>query len=789
MTREEFEKSLNDFRGAVLLESIVPHRLRRLLKNIIFVLVLIAFVLGSGIIVPPSASVTGLFFLLLSVWLIVVALDAFFYSIYFKARDEDHLFELALIVFAPGEDPVKSFITSPQGKNILMRLGVDDNTFQDYISQKKLSISKKDLVYGNEETLAAQYFNALLRGDEEFKNFLLIHNINTDLLLRTTELVFDLERKKLEGECWWNEDRLVSIKKIGRDWDYGEANTLARWSYPIRYSMDRKKELHAEEIKELETLISKSSGGNVLIVGEEGSGKLEVVEGLQRLIKKGETSPLLLDKKIYALDTVGISTSAPNKFEFEKLFIQLLTDTVVSGNIILVIPNLPALVMDARALSIDFSALIVPFLSSGNVNIIALSDQDEFNKVLESKTEILTHFEKLVVKGEDTNRVLTIFEDEINELETREGVIFSYPALLEAVQGAERYFVGTPLYSTASDLLLGSASVARQEGRKLVTKEDLLALIKTKTGVPTGDIRSEEKEKLINLESHMHERIVGQDEAISALSGSLRRSRAGISNPKRPIGSFLFLGPTGVGKTETAKALAEVFFGQDGKVLRLDMSEYNSPDALSRLIGAFDGENPGVLSSMIRENPYGVLLLDEFEKTDSRVLDLFLQIIDEGMFSDVLGRKVSARNIIIVATSNAGSQIIFDIVAHGGSLLNEKDHVIDLIVKDGVFKPELINRFDAVVLFHPLVDEHLKKVARLKLEELAWRLKEKGINLLVTDMLVDFLVSKGSDPKFGARPLNRAIQDTLEKVIADKIIAGDLHPGSELEFTKEDLSI
>jgi ATP-dependent Clp protease ATP-binding subunit ClpA len=232
--------------------------------------------------------------------------------------------------------------------------------------------------------------------------------------------------------------------------------------------------------------------------------------------------------------------------------------------------------------------------------------------------------------------------------------------------------------------------------------------------------------------------------------------------------------------------LSEIFFGPEAVMLRLDMSEYSSFDSLARLIGRYDNETPGVLSSMIREHQYGVLLLDEFEKTSGQVLDLFLQILDEGMFSDALGHKVNARNLIIVATSNAGSGYIFDVIKSGANLLSKRDEITEHIIADGTFKPELLNRFDGVILFHPLGDEHLKGVAKVMLARLSWRLKDKGMTLVVNDALINFLVSQGRDQKFGARPLNRVIQDKIEKIIADRMISGQYKVGSTIEFSATD---
>jgi ATP-dependent Clp protease ATP-binding subunit ClpA len=301
-------------------------------------------------------------------------------------------------------------------------------------------------------------------------------------------------------------------------------------------------------------------------------------------------------------------------------------------------------------------------------------------------------------------------------------------------------------------------------------------------------VKAEEREKLLDLENILKARIVGQDEAVKTVSSAVRRARSGITNPDRPLGSFLFLGPTGVGKTETTKVLADVFFGESARILRLDMSEYSGADSVEKLIGSFGSGKEGVLSSLLRERQYGVLLLDEFEKTTPDVMNLFLQILDEGFFSDSSGRKVSARNLIIIATSNAGSDRIWSAMQAGKDLSREKDAIVDDIVKSGVFKPELLNRFDGVVLFHPLTPAHLKRIAGLMLQKLHDRLAMQGINLAIDENLIDYVVGFGTDPKFGARPMNRAIQDKVEEAVARKILADSIPKGQEIRLNQGDFS-
>ena len=338
----------------------------------------------------------------------------------------------------------------------------------------------------------------------------------------------------------------------------------------------------------------------------------------------------------------------------------------------------------------------------------------------------------------------------------------------------------------AIELLIDVATRANQERVDIISEDYVYKLVSEKTGVPVGPIRNSERDLLLHLEDKLHKQVVGQQVAIDAIARTMRRGRAGIQNSEKPIGSFLFLGPTGVGKTETAKALAKVFFGGEDKMRRLDMSEYSGEDALEKLIG--DGEKAGSLPTILREHPYCVLLLDEFEKATQPIHDIFLQVLDEGSFTDSRGNKVNARNTIIIATSNAGSDLILRTVKQRKVLATLYQKIIDHVIKEGTYRPELINRFDSTVIFEPLTTAQQTEVANLMLGGLYERVKEKGYEVNVSEDLLDMLVKKGYDPEFGARPMQRVLQDVIEEKIAQKIISGAVKKGDTINLTRADFT-
>lgn len=705
-------------------------------------------------------------------------------------------YDVSRIIFkSPLEDIFVGFVRSNLTLSACERLGISDEEFETFLDTRTEKIPAVTFnVFSKDDVVTySDYSKAIYSSSPAFVSFLFSYGITEKIWNGAVDWMSRERYKSLRERRFWTREILGRIPSLGKDWAFGKAWNLMKYANliqqePFYRAIDESLfALYRKEFEEIETILVRSNGANALVISEDPGNAVELVAMLGMAIERGYAYPQIEGKRVFFLRPSILLEGVSNKNEFEQLLIQILKEASSVGNIILAIENFSLLVDAAHTYTSDIVSILGVFFSNPELHIIALLDKHRYHDSIEPNKSLTSYFEKVVVPEKDKDSVLRILEDEVLSVESREKIYITYPALRAIVEGVERYFTDSFLYDKARSMLTEIGPFVRRKGKKIVEKEDVLSLFEEKTGIPQGKVTEVEKEKLLNLESSLHRRVIGQNEAIVSISNALRRSRAGVGNPNRPIGSFLFLGPTGVGKTETTKALAETFFGSEDAIVRFDMSEYKTDDSLKRLIGSFDGNKKGILSTKLRENPYAVLLLDEFEKTNREVLDLFLQILDEGFFSDMDGTRVNARNVIIIATSNAGSESIFEYVKAGENLQNKKADIISSIVEKGIFKPELINRFDGTVLFHPLALEDLKKIAGLMLIKLESRLKEKGIKFTMTDDLVSAVASKGMDMAFGARPMNRYIQEKIEALVADKIIRGEINQGDTVALSSEEI--
>jgi ATP-dependent Clp protease ATP-binding subunit ClpA len=586
---------------------------------------------------------------------------------------------------------------------------------------------------------------------------------------------------------WWRRENLDRLGSIGRGWSFGGTYTLDLYARDLLEAPESNFSSYEiffrdKEVRQIESVLSRSNEMNVLLIGMTGPVRMDVLWTFVKEVKNNLILPVLEHKRILLFNTSLFVSAFKERSAFENQIINVFNEAVKAGDIILVIDDFAGFLTEALSLQSNVFSILDQYFSSSSLQVIAMVDTDKFHHLIETRPDIMSRFEKVQIEDLTEDQVVMTLIEEIDHIEKRYPIKFTYQALFTIVKSAESYFSEGALSEKAKDLLTELIPWALKQKKYLLSDKEVEDYVRAKTNIPIGEITPAEKTKLMNLEQDLAARVIGQDQAVKAVAGAMMRSRAGTRNTNRPIGSFLFLGPTGVGKTETAKALAATYFGDETKLMRLDMTEYQAADSMNRLIGSFADNKPGVLTSMIRQNQFGVLLLDEFEKTNTEVLNLFLQILDEGKFADMEGKPVNARNIIFIATSNAGADKIWELVGQGDDPVAHRDELINDIVSSGIFKPELLNRFDEVVIFHPLVPDVLKSVSALMLKKLAERLQYKGIELIVNDYLINLVSSEGANKIFGARPMNRYIQENIEQAIAGKIVAGEVKAGSRVEF-------
>lgn len=511
-------------------------------------------------------------------------------------------------------------------------------------------------------------------------------------------------------------------------------------------------------------------GKSVVLVGESGVGKMAIIEGIASLMVEERVPKILQDKRLLRVDLAHVVSAQGGQGAGERLLF-ILNEAAHARNIVLVFENIHDLV-GAGDGGIDLTSIIASELSKGYVFALCTTMPQAYTQRLE-RSALGTYLERVIVQEPNTDQAMRMVEANVGYIEHERGVVFTYKALDAAVTLSQKFLADTALPEKALTLLREAGARAKSRGGVpcWATHEDVAAIVEEKTHVPVTALQANETDKLLHLEERIRERVVGQEEAVVAVSSAIRRARTAMRSQNRPIANFLFLGPTGVGKTELAKATAEVFFGEESRMIRFDMSEYQNKESVMRLIGG-NGE-VGLLTEAVRKSPFALVLLDELEKAHPDLLNIFLQVMDDGRLTDGLGRTIDFTNVILIATSNAGTSYIQDAVAQGTSLAVIKERLMEVELR-AIYRPEFLNRFDDVTVFHPLTPEDVVAIAYLLAAGIAKRLLEKGIVLRVTDAAVHDLAERGYDPQFGARPLRRVMQDTIENGLADLLLRGEV---------------
>ncbi|MFG2503794.1 ATP-dependent Clp protease ATP-binding subunit [Streptomyces sp. NPDC048441] len=594
----------------------------------------------------------------------------------------------------------------------------------------------------------------------------------------------------------------------------------------------------AEEIEQTVEILSRRSKNNPVLIGEPGVGKTAIVEGLAQRIVAGEVPETLKDKRVVSLDMSGMVAGAQYRGQFEERLKKVIEEVqAAGGNIILFIDELHT-VVGAGATgegAMDAGNMLKPALARGELHVVGATTIDEYRKHIEKDAALERRFQPVLIPEPTVEQTVQILEGLRDTYEAHHQVRFADGALAAAAELSDRYISDRFLPDKAIDLIdqagarvrLRSASRStevigredrmatlrreqahavasedfekasdfkrqiaelegeiagieeRREGVVSVTAADIADVVSRRTGIPVSQLTASEKEKLLRLEEEMHDRIVGQDEAVTAVSEAVRRNRAGMGDPNRPVGSFLFLGPTGVGKTELAKTLAELLFGDDDHMTRFDMSEFQEKHTVARLVGAPPGyvgyEEAGQLTEKVRRQPYSVVLFDEVEKAHPDVFNTLLQILDDGRLTDGQGRTVDFRHCVVIMTSNIGAHRILD---HKGDVSEIRDELMEEL--RARFLPEFLNRIDDIIIFHSLTEEDLSQIVDHLLNQSEHRVHAQGMKLEVTEAAKKLLVAHGHQPEFGARPLRRTIQTELDNRIASLLLGGEVDPGDTI---------
>ncbi|MFA5714717.1 MAG: ATP-dependent Clp protease ATP-binding subunit [Candidatus Paceibacterota bacterium] len=618
-------------------------------------------------------------------------------------------------------------------------------------------------------------------------------DIDTDDFEKVNEWQERVYKKIQKDKCFWSYENLLKAGSIGRDWASGYTPTLDNFSIDWTDEIKRRgfEEIvgHQAQVSQVEMILSKKDAGNVLIVGDPGVGRKNIIHGVIRKSLFNQSAPNINNNRFIELNIVSLSSNVTSFEQMERILEQCFREVAHAGNVILIINDFHDFLGGAKKAGIvDISGTIGPYLNMPSFKTICLTSFNGLHKYIESKSSLLAQFQKIEVEEMNKEETLQILENKVFRLENEYEKFIPFNSLKEIYNISEKYVSNFPFPQKAINLLEETAIYSgRYVDTQIVLPEHVDKILSEKIQIPIGKIKSKEKETLLNLENILHKRIVGQFEAIKEISSALRRARSGVQTRKGPMGSFLFLGPTGVGKTETAKALAETYFSSEEKMIRIDMSEFQRIDDIPRLLGSETQE--GILTTAVRENPFSLILLDEIEKAHPDILNVFLQVLDEGYVNDNLGRKVSFLNTIIIATSNAGYQTILKAIEENKEMGEIKKELLNAIFEKGTFRPEFINRFDGAIIFKSLSKEDLIAIAELQLEKLNKNLLQKKIQFIITEELKDKIVELSYNPVFGAREMKRVIQDKIENTVARAILNDSVPQGSKIQINPKNFEI
>lgn len=699
----------------------------------------------------------------------------------------------ANVMNALGKNPtpnkfVKNLYKTRSGKFLAIRFGIT----QDFLEKvtKEISEDMKP-IFATARKMRAEIDAEVVSGGLVAAAIVAQHPEHERIL---NEKKLDLE-DLVDGVNWYNHlyGLVRSAKKkrrdggIARDFSFGYTPTLSKYS--INISENRKHQTrtqihlasHREIVEKMIDAFSRGGRQNIALVGAEGTGRNTIVNAFaEELMDADAKIPSSLKyRQVVALDANALIAAAGGRGELEGLVQLVMSEAFLAKNIIICLNNAQLFFEEAVG-SVNISNVLLPIIEAGRLRIILTMDEQKYLEIAAKNSTLANCLNKVIVEPASERETMRIMQDEILGLENKYGVTYQYLALEEAYRLSERYVHDIEMPGKALNLLESAANYATAG---IVTGEAVqLAVEKTKGVKLSSANNSEDRDKLLNLEDLIRKRMVGQDFAVKTVSDALRRAAAGVKNQKKPIGTFLFLGPTGVGKTELSKSLAEVYFNGENNLIRLDMNEFVTESDVKRLIEE-GKDNAESLTAQVMTHPFSVVLLDEIEKAHPSVLTTLLQLLDEGTLRDAGNKEISFRDAIIIATSNAGADKIRDYVDMGRNLTEVKEEIINELIEKGEFKPEFVNRFDEICVFVPLTEKELIEIVKINMKSINKTLEPKKIKVALDKGVAEELARRGYDPKMGARPLRRTMQKTIENIVAKKVLAGEAESGTTVLVT------
>lgn len=688
-----------------------------------------------------------------------------------------------------------ALLDATQTKSIFLRLRMSSETIKAQLS-KMLNPVKNNI----EPVLSEDFLQIIFHAYDLAKQIRQEYVHVTELLFATVqqsenlqEMLYDMEvdRQKLENVIEWMRIRermkrqyLKFRRAAARRSKHGMDRAMTAVATPFLNSYSQDLTLAAKynqltscvaRDKEMDDIFRIIEGGrqSVLLVGERGVGKMSIIEGIAQRMIEDDVPERLKDKRLVQLSTSSLVAGTTTSGAQQRL-IQIMNEVGKAKNIILFIDNIQDLVSGSGGEGLDVSETLSEYIGGSRFLTLATTTTNGFNKFI-LNSALGSTMAKVDINVMTENQAIQVLESKVGMAEYKHNVFFSYDAVEQSVHLAMKFLHEQNPPENAIALMSESASYTHsQKGENsIVSANEVAVIVAQKTGIPVTSITEDESSKLMRLEDEMHNRVIGQSDAVTLVSNALRRARAEIRSEKRPIANFLFLGPTGVGKTELAKTIASVYFGGENRMVRIDMSEFQDKAGVYRLIGQPGQQGTGLLAESVRQQPFSLVLLDELEKADPDILNLFLQVFDDGRLTDSVGRVVDFTNTIIIATSNAGTQFVQDQIMSGVP----QDQIRELLIRGELkkyYRPEFLNRFDGIVLFESLGKEEIKQIARLMLKRVEKDLERRGVFLRIEEAGIEALASIGFDPEFGARPMRRAIQDKVENSLAELVLGGKL---------------